>query len=195
MIVVENEIWKPIQDYIGLYEISNIGRVKSLKRIKNGKGNSKIEVNERILSPYIKEKKYIIIHLCKNGKVKAFTIHRLVAIHFVNNPENKSIINHKDCNKHNNSWDNLEWVTSSENIKHAWDNGIYTDRFLITRSANEKCKKPVICVQTEEIFESASEAGRRKNICKSSIIANCRNKRKSAGKINNTPLTWRYLNE
>lgn len=66
---------------------------------------------------------YLLIHLNHLGIRKAFLVHRLVAFHFIYNPLNKKYVNHKDGNKLNNNVDNLEWVTNSENMKHAFDNG------------------------------------------------------------------------
>ena len=95
------EVWKDIKGYEGLYWVSNLGRVKSKRKI---------------LKPINGE--YLKVGLSKNGKQKTFTIHRLVAQEFVNNPKNKSQVNHKDENKHNNNSNNLEWVTFQENMNY-----------------------------------------------------------------------------
>lgn len=111
------EIWKDIKGYEGLYQISNLGRVKSLVR--------KRVLKERILKPKKKNSGYLFVCLCKNGELKYFHIHRLVAIAFIVNQKNKSQINHKDCNKENNNINNLEWVTPKENNLHARKNVIF----------------------------------------------------------------------
>lgn len=103
------EVWKDVIGYDGSYQISNLGRVKSLKH-----------------------KKYFILKECdvrgyrrvllyKNNITQKFPIHRLVALHFLPNPENKPTVNHKDGIKHNNFVDNLEWATFQENERHSFD--------------------------------------------------------------------------
>lgn len=112
------EIWKTILGYED-YEISNLGRVKSHK-----KWNDKNK--ERILKPKIESSGYLRICLCKNNKTKFFYIHRLVMISFVgkiNLP-----VNHKDGNKNNNKLKNLEFVTPSKNMKHAFKIGLHNLR-------------------------------------------------------------------
>ncbi len=107
------EIFKDIKGYKGHYQISNFGIIRSLKFGKN-----------IILKSNIPAKGYLQIHLCKNNIVKQYTIHKLIAIHFISNPKNKPCINHKDGNKLNNNIENLEWVTYSENSIHALKNGL-----------------------------------------------------------------------
>ena len=92
------EVWKDVFGYEGLYQVSNLGRVKSLKYGK-----------ERILKPLKDGGGYIFVHLCKNGERKMYKIHRLVAFTFLTNPQNLSDVNHKDEDKTNNSVQNLEF--------------------------------------------------------------------------------------
>ena len=109
------EVWKPIPGYEGIYKISSIGRVKSLPR----SASSKVSVKaERILSSVDDGKGYRAIKLCKNGKIKRFFIHRLVAMAFIPNPESLPYINHKDENPSNNFVDNLEWCTQKYNANY-----------------------------------------------------------------------------
>jgi hypothetical protein len=110
------EIWKDIKDYEGLYQISNLGKIKSLAR----KTNNQFCKEDIILKLWLSPTGYLVINLHKNGKMKYFTVHRLVLKNFVSNPLNKLEINHKDGNKQNNNLNNLEWATSSENHKHAF---------------------------------------------------------------------------
>ena len=117
------EIWKDIKNYEGMYQISNFGNVKTLSRIiygKNGKITNKI--SEKILKPIKSKNNYLQVILYKNNKKKNFYIHKLVAIYFIDNPENKKEVNHIDRNTNNNHVSNLEWVTSKENMKHLEDN-------------------------------------------------------------------------
>ena len=109
-----NEIWKDIVGYEGLYQISNLGNVKSLNYRRTGK--------ERILNPGNNGCGYLFVILCNNGKRKHFKIHRLVANAFLENPDNKSDVNHKDEDKTNNNVDNLEWMTRQENNNYGTRN-------------------------------------------------------------------------
>lgn len=111
--------WKDIEGFEGYYQISNCGNVRSLDRfdgIRNLKG--------KCLKQSLKQNGYLQVGLRKNGKRKWFSIHRLVAIHFIDNPEKKPQVNHIDCNKQNNNVNNLEWVTAKTNYKHAEHNGL-----------------------------------------------------------------------
>lgn len=111
------EIWKDIKDYEGIYQISNLGRVKSMPRkiIYKDKKHYKI-LPERVMSWCDNGNGYKCVYLKKNGKRKIAYIHRLVANAFIENKENKKYINHKDYNPCNNRFDNLEWCSQKENV-------------------------------------------------------------------------------
>jgi len=119
----QKTIWKDILGYEGIYQISNIGEIKSLERFTVSKSNSIQLRKERLLTPN-KSKRYIEYTLSKNRKSKSFLLHRLLAKTFIPNSLNLPQVNHKDCNKSNNDLSNLEWCTAKENIKHAWDNNL-----------------------------------------------------------------------
>lgn len=119
------EIWKDVGGFEGLYQVSNLGRVKSLeKKIPYGYGLRTIP--ERILKNNVNEYGYLYVRLYKDAKGTKFKIHRLVALTFLENPKNKRCVNHKDGNKQNNCVENLEWVTHGENMQHAADNKLWT---------------------------------------------------------------------
>lgn len=104
---MNNEVvWKPIPGYEQLYEVSNTGFVRNVH-------TGLIKSNE------IDKNGYVRIQLCKDKVHRKFFVHRLVATCFIENPQNKPQVNHKDMNRSNNNVDNLEWVTNSENQKHA----------------------------------------------------------------------------
>jgi hypothetical protein len=105
------EIYKDIEGFNGIYKISNYGNVISY---------SKYNKNGKILLSQKTKQGYLRVHL----KRKHYSIHRLVAYCFLENPEGNKVVNHKDGNKQNNHVDNLEWVTQSENILHSFKNGM-----------------------------------------------------------------------
>lgn len=118
------EIWKDIENFEGMYQVSNLGRIKSLARVKTLINGNRLTINEKVLQGHIDTKGYIQVELRKDGKRNISCVHRLVASAFIENPESKEQVNHIDGNKTNNRVENLEWVTCEENIHHAWNNGL-----------------------------------------------------------------------
>ncbi len=112
------EFWKDIKEYEGLYQVSNLGNIKSLKRYVNTKNGAKRLVKEKILKPVIDNTNYYIVSLWKNNICQRTHIHRLVIETFINNSLNKPCVNHIDGNTLNNCVNNLEWCTYSENALH-----------------------------------------------------------------------------
>jgi len=167
---IENEIWIDIVGYEDMYQISNLGRVKSLSRIHSNGINTHYTTKEKIRKHRVNIQRngYCEISLFKNNKEKRYKIHRLVLIAFSNNIENKPEVNHIDGNKENNRLDNLEWVTSIENSKHAWDN-------KLCNSNHRKVK--IKCIQTNEIFDSVVSASEKMNIYRSDIFKNLKGKK------------------
>lgn len=112
-----SEIWKDIEGYEGLYQVSNLGRVKSLDRI-DCRGQHR---EPKFMKARPTKQGYLRVGLWKNGKVKTVSIHRLVAEAFISK---NFTVNHKDGNKSNNTVDNLEWMTQKENNIHAYETGL-----------------------------------------------------------------------
>lgn len=112
---MKNEVWKPIKRYDGKYDISNFGRVRSFKT-RNRK--------PKILKQYKEANGYMRLGVSHNAKRDHISVHREVGIYFIPNPDNKPNINHKDGNRENNHYSNIEWCTQSENIQHAYDTGL-----------------------------------------------------------------------
>ena len=120
----QQEIWKDIKGYEGFYQVSNMGRVKSLERIILNINGKKRIIKEKILKHKNISSGYLAVILYKCCKGKTMYIHRLVANAFIDNPNNYIDVNHIDGNKCNNFFSNLEWVTRSNNIKHAYNTGL-----------------------------------------------------------------------
>ena len=166
------EIWKDIVDYENLYQVSNLGRVRSLDRIIVDSRNVR-KFKGVDLKKHKKKSGYLTVQL----KHKDFQIHRLVAKAFIPNPDGKPQVNHKDGDKQNNRVDNLEWCTCEENINHAYKSGL-------------KNGKKVVCVETNDCFNSIKAASLKYKTDASCITKCCKNKinYKTAGGYH-----WEYI--
>lgn len=117
-----DEIWKNIKGYEGEYQVSNLGRIKSLyRRVNNGTLKGRI-INEKILIPQDNRNGYLQVRLNKNNKEFHYYVHRLVAQAFIENPNNLSQVNHINENKYDNNVSNLEWCNCSYNIRYGTGN-------------------------------------------------------------------------
>lgn len=142
---------KLIEGYSGLYEITSDGRVISTRFNKR-----------KILRTGIMTSGYATVNLKKEGKQRSWSLHRLLAIHFIDNPDNKKEVNHIDGNKLNNNLANLEWVTRDENVQHAYDTGLKTYRplhYIGKFGVEHNRSKSIIC-SNGKIYGSISEASR-----------------------------------
>ena len=169
-----DERWKVIEGYEGLYEVSDQGRIKRVSGWKNPKG-AYIQASGIISEKNIKKNGYKGVVLSKNGKPTSFLIHRLVAQSFIPNPHNLPQVNHIDGDKTNNRVENLEWVTPQQNVRHAFDTGLkkpHSQRSIIAILPEEK-----------KHFSSLSECSRALGICVSSICRHCQNNKPYKRKI------------
>lgn len=187
------EEWRDIKGYEGRYQISSTGLVKSLNYHREGR--------DKILS-FNKSAKngYLYVALCNgSGKIKCGKPHRLVAEHFIPNPDNKPYVNHKDGNKHNNNVENLEWVTPLENNLHAYHVlGKHPMRgFKFDKNKNSK-KVAQFYISPEgyeykiAVYANSVAAGMINKISSRRITGCCNNlsEHKEAGGY-----IWRYENE
>ena len=152
------EIWKDIEGYEGLYQVSSWGRVKNSR-------------TGRVLKAGKHKDGYLQVLLCKNGKRTTYRVHRLVAQAFIPNPQNKPQVNHIDEDKENNRVENLEWVTNTENINH----GTHNARMSKMKSI------PIICIETGIEYYGARECARQMGLHQQGITAVLTGKRKTTG--------------
>lgn len=172
MDVAEN--WKPIKGYEGLYEISDMGRVRSLDRETrhNFYDGAKCTIKGKILKPYVTRTGYIRATLIKGGKREKVFVHRLVAQAFLGDSEGKPQVNHIDGNKANNFASNLEWCTNKENTVHALKHGLLDECLRKRRKA--------VVRDDGEIFQSIAEAARESGLSASMVSDTVNGKRKDA---------------
>ena len=169
------EQWKDIKGLEGKYQVSNMGRVKSLHYNWSN--------YEKVLSPQKNPNGYMWVNV--GGKIR--TIHRLVASAFLPNPDCKPIVNHLDGNKENNRADNLEWCSASENEIHAYKSGLKV-------ATSNHLKKKILQFDLEgnllKEWGCTKDIERSLNIHHSNISACCRGKQKTSGGF-----VWRYADD
>lgn len=190
------EIWKDVVGYEGIYQISNLGNVKSLDRNIKLTGKNQFtsfqtfkKIKGKNITKAINKKGYYQICLYKNGKRKNMLVHILVAQAFLDNPLNKPTVNHKNGNTIDNNVKNLEWATMSEQQIHR--NYILGHKSIIS----DKCRKKQIELNQRKVkrsdgivFNSIKEASNGDDILRRHISSVCKNKRKTAGGYG-----WQYI--
>lgn len=160
------EVWKDIPGYEGYYQVSDLGRIRGRRGLNK---------------PFKNRDGYLVATLFVKGKKVRTGLHRLVASAFIPNPENKPQINHIDGIRTNNRIDNLEWVTCSENNLH---------RRRVLQGGGGRPKRPVICLDTEDVYNSITEASKAKGVSVEKILMVCQGKRKTTGGLH-----WAYAEE
>jgi len=118
-----NEHWRSIAGFEGFYEVSNLGRVRSLTHKARGKSNSEVTHEGQLLNPTLNSDGYHVLTLSRDGKTIQRKVHRVVAQAFHPNPMGFPCVNHIDFNKINNQSVNLEWCTNAHNMRHDWNHG------------------------------------------------------------------------
>lgn len=187
---MNEEVWKPVVGWEGLYEVSNTGRVRSLDRQGvNEKGHGKR--NGKVLAPNYTKFGYIRVGLSINGKKTSYMVHRLVAEAFIPNPENLPFINHKDEIRNNNNAENLEWCTRLYNMRY----GNCREKIRASHINNPKLSKQVVKCDLKgnpiQIYPSMAEAA-RKNGLSQGRISNCCLKRKKC--VTHGGFKWKFYN-
>ena len=173
----DSEVWKGVAGYEGVYQVSNLGRVRSVDRLVKYSDGRKYTYKGKIIKPTCDKGGYTTVNLYKNGKVKGKYIHRLVAEAFIPSHNNYLEINHKDEDKTNNHVANLEWCTREYNINY----GKRTEKASQAQSKRVKA----VNVETGEVirFRSTMEAG-RKGYAHGAVSSACRGVYKSGiGKL------------
>lgn len=175
---MKTEIWKDIEGYEGIYQVSNLGRVRSLDRIiyktmsKTGK-TFPFNIKGKILKPGIDTKGYSFVNLKVAPNVEEARVHRLVAIAFVPGYFDGAVVNHKDENRQNNISDNLEWVTFADNLNYGTARQRSTD--------NHGNSRPVLQMDLDgnviKEYPSVMEASRQMDLPENCIRHCCQNRR------------------
>lgn len=173
---MQEEVWKDVKGYEGLYQVSSLGRVKSLSRLKesrNTHGKYSFKTREIILRPGTDSGGYLRCALTDyNGVRKTHKVHRVVAYAFLN-LKNEQVVNHIDFNRDNNNVNNLECCTSKENTRHSRDNNRYPKMKQSKKHKSilkEVNSKKVICLDTNIIYDSISDAAKELGYKKSTLI-------------------------
>ncbi len=193
---IDGEEWRDIEGYEGLYQVSNMGRVKSLEReykSNNGKGTEYIgKTKTRILKSGFNGDGYLQVALCRDSKCKYTKVHKLVAKAFVPNPENKPTIDHINTIRHDNRVCNLRYFTWKEQMA---ENEITRERHrkIVSEWGKKNIqkiihKRKVRCITTGKTFNSIKEASKYYNIDESDIGRCCKGERKTCGKMK-----WEYI--
>lgn len=181
------EVWRSVVGYMDLYEVSNLGRVRSLERYYTQRNGYSYHMNGCIMSPFDTKDGYKAVRFRANGTRKTFRVHRLVAEAFVPNPDNLPVVNHKDENKTNNCADNLEWCSVDYNLHY----GTSSERLSRSHKNHPRLSKPIeqytMDGQLIQTFPSSAEAARQLGLHAVNISCCCRGIYKQCGGY-----LWKY---
>ena len=184
------ENWKDIKGYEGFYQVSDCGNVRSLERDVYRQNGTVHHLKEKILVPNLDRYGYPYVYLYKNGKGKFMLVHRLVALAFIPNHENKPQINHKDEVKINNVVENLEWCTASYNNHYGTRTARAVQNHKYPKLGNAPSAKAVFCEELNKTFDCITSAGKELGIGRTSISNVCNGRTKTAGGFH-----WKYADE
>ena len=179
-----SEIWKPIKGYEGIYEVSSYGRVRSLARMRIDKKGRRKPIPEKMLKMHDR-KGYDSVTLQDMGRKAIMSVHRLVAMAFIPNPDNLPVINHRDENPKNNQVSNLEWCDISYNTRYGTGVERAQAKHVYHRKAVEQLTKDGQHVAT---FKGVKEAARATGADASVIVRVCKGRNETAGGYR-----WKYI--
>jgi hypothetical protein len=132
------DVWRDIPGYEGIYQSSNLGRIRThVKKTTYTEKHGCRKWKQRVLKQKVSKDNCHRVSLWKNGKEKTWLVHRLVALSFLNKPQGKDYINHKDGDRANNHINNLEWCNHKENSNHAFDTGLAKTNFEVVLMNNK----------------------------------------------------------
>lgn len=188
------EEWKTIPCFQGLYEASNLGRIRSIDRVVRRNGLTSKSLKGKILSPNTQKNGYKVVALSKQGKTQSFRVHRLVALAWLPNPDNLTEVNHLNENKADNSVANLSWVSHRENanygtrirrcISNRDQSGVRNGMFGKIGGLNPNAKEVIkLSMDGDFIAEYPSllEASKSANCTRASIRNNIKGRTKHCG--------------
>lgn len=171
-----NEIWKPILETDGKYEISNWGNVRTVDRYAKVCGGGMRFIKGEMRKPIVCSNGYLELQASVNGKRKIFMIHRLVAQYFIPNPNDYPEVNHKDENPKNNHVDNLEWCTPKYNCNYGTRNQRCMEK-VIKKAVNQYTLDGEFVAR----YEMIKDAERKYGIDSTQIVRVCKGKNRTAG--------------
>lgn len=180
---MQEEIWKDVVGFEGMYQVSDLGRVRGLNRITRNNATSTKNIKGKLLTPYKNDNGYMMVCLSNpNYNKRHYRVHRLVAEAFLPNPHNYTDVNHKDEMKHNNNVTNLEWCNRSYNSRY----GTCQERL-----SKHKQRSVVMCDKKTgkelKVFDSMKTAMKETGLYRTLISRVCRGERKTAGGY-----IWKY---
>jgi hypothetical protein len=168
---MQQEVWKSIPGYEGLYEVSSYGRVRALDRVQPGPWGVQLYPGQ-LKKAYRIPAGYMRVRLSRADKAKTLSVHRLVALAFLPNLPGLEQVNHKNGIKADNRVENLEWCTRRENMQHAFTTGLHNNP-----------PRPVRCITTGVVYPSVTFAARQLGLDPSNISSCLRGKLKTTGKL------------
>lgn len=180
VIDLDTEIWADIKGYEGLYQVSNLSRVKSLMKKKRSR--------EKLLRQTQDVAGYLVVCLSINKTKKNIKVHRLVAQTFIENPENKPCVNHKNGVRNDARIKNLEWCTYSENTKHSFEILGNKSPYKGRKGHLAYNSRPVYCTTLDVLYRCAEYASNSLGVHKSSVNAICIRRRTHTQGLN-----FRYI--
>ena len=170
----EEEVWKAVPGYEGLYEVSNIGRVKSLDHYVNHHTAGKALRHGKVLTPCKGSGPYQMVMLSKENKHHPCRVHRLVAEAFIPNPDSLSDVDHIDCDKLNNRVENLRWCTHADNMGFAKANGRmnpkpWSERSEESRRNSSAANRRAIVRSDGKQYESTTQAAKDLGVSRGAV--------------------------